>query len=272
MTKTTRTSLGTLFAILILGTSLLGACSSESEPAPSNDDNPSAGEDAGTDASEPGVDASAPEDAGNDASPDADASKPDASDSGSNESDAEADASTDAEVDASDPDADTNGDASADASEPDDSGADASHPDAAPVLPKVTCAYQSTEGAYFFNRRANKQALTPGGAIYLGRYTLTLMAAGGSGNVQGTATVFAEGSDLFFRTYQLEAGGQAKHQTMWMQGKADGSLTLTELCDYGRVGEVATGIFEARQPVGSAPELWIDLDGGSQRRYTLAEE
>lgn len=276
----TRTSLGALFAVLILGTSLLGACSSDSEPNPADGNTPPATEDSGTDASAPGLDASDPEDAGTDAEPAKDASDSDAGDSGSNDTDAEADASDpDAHTDGGDEpgDADVDGgddpgDASADASVPDDSGAEAGLPDAAPELPKVTCAYQSSDGAYGFSRSANKQVLTPGGNIHLGRYTLTRMWSGGSGTVQGTATVFVEGSDIFLRTYQLEAGAQAKHQTMWMQAKADGSLTLTELCDFGRVGEVATGVFEMRVPIGSDPQLWIELDGGSQRRYTLNQD
>lgn len=273
MTMKTRTSLGALFAIVIAGTSLLVACSSDSGPFASDDANQGGGEDGGKDASDPAVDASEPEDSGNDAgNPDADAGDTDA-DAGDDASDAAGDADTDAETDAAtDADAGDGGDAGMDASEPGDSGADSGNPDAEAGLPVVTCADQPSTSAYYFSRSANKAAITQGGAIYFGRYTLTRLWEGRSGTVQGTAEVFPDGDSIFLSTYQRNASEAAEYRTAWFEAKADGTLKLTELCASGKVGEVATGIFEMRTPTAAAPELWIELDGGPQWRYTLAEE
>lgn len=271
----TRTTLWALCALLVAGASLMGACSSDSNPAFSND--LPAGDDAGSDVSNR-------DDAGADADPaidasDSDASDSDAGDSGSDDTDAATDAAADADAedDAGDPDADIDGgddpgDADVDASEPDDAGSDASDPEAGPELPDVTCVDQSSEGAYSFNRSANKQILTPGGVPYPARYTLTRLWDDTTGIVQGTAEVFTEDEELFLRIYQLSAGEAAEHRTMWMQAEPDGSLTLTELCAPGHEGTVTTGIFEMRKPDDEAPELWIEISSGAQMRYTFAQD
>jgi len=250
MAMNTRTSLGALCAALLFGATFVGACSSDSDPAVPNE--PSTSDDAGIDASDP-KDADPYDDAETDVDADTD-------------TDADTDADADADVD--EPDGAVDG-----GDDPDDAAVDASDPEAGPTLPDVECVNQSSEGAYSFNQSANKQALTPGGVPELGRYTLTRWYDGGTGSVQGTASVFREDDELFLRMYLRFADNEPIYRTLWMQAESDGSLRLTELCAPEEVGTVWEGIFEMREPPSGAPELWIEVeDSAPQMRFTLAEE
>jgi hypothetical protein len=148
---------------------------------------------------------------------------------------------------------------------PADAAIDAQAPpaiDAPSGPPMITCMDHPLGGA-FIRQAAAKRDIVPGGAIALGKYTLT-RHFGGSDLVMGVATVVQDGNEIFLRFFQKFDAGLEIRGTKWLQPTADGNIKLTELCQPGRVGTVETGTY---QMVVNPRDLYLDL-GATQLGYS----